>query len=108
MESTEKFQLDRDGAKAKIRFLYKSLDEIVVIKNTKQSEQHKYGFGRIQIPIFNVDKDCHQIWERGVFAYRMLEDIYGKYEDVPSKVFEVTRHGNADDLSTYYICNMIK
>lgn len=107
------FYLNKDKDTAKIRILYKSMDDVRLAPINKQDNplfacnpdelprefNSKY---QILIPIYNEDLNCKQLWPRGITWYRQLEQIYSKFEDVPSLVFQITRHGNLHDTHTKY------
>ena len=60
---------------------------------------HRYC---ILIPIYNEDRQCEQLWPRGITWYHRLEKIYELFEDVPSMVFQITRYGDLFDTHTKY------
>lgn len=107
------FVLQKDGETAKIRFLYKSMDEVRLAAKNKSDNplyacdpeelpkefNHMYC---ILIPIYNEDQQCEQLWPRGITWYHRLEKIYELFEDVPSMVFQITRYGDLFDTHTKY------
>ena len=97
--STENFTLTRDGEKARIRFLYDSLDEV---ESEDAPEELKFLQKVIRIPIYNMDKGCEQVWVRSVLTYVRLERLYKKYDEVPNKIFEITRYANYGDIHSRY------
>lgn len=95
----DKLVLTHDGDKARIRFLYDSLDEVEVVDAPEELKELQKI---IRIPIFNLDKGCRQIWERSVLAYIRLERLYARYKDVPNKIFEIKRYANFGEIHSRY------
>ena len=59
---------------------------------------------KIFIPIYNIDQDKVQIWERGKNYSKRLARIASKYDSIVSQVFEIERDGAAGYQKTeYYI-----
>ena len=103
---------------ARVRFLYKTLedvDPVPIISDTDPDLEKMFG-GEIeirgqeypimrtclQIPVFNVDLGCKQVWVRSIMSYHTLEQIYQKYPDAMDYVFKITRYGNQGDMGTRY------
>lgn len=97
--------LDKDGQKARIRFTGSSADNVAIVDTympDSNGVMHKVKC--IHIPIYNEELQCDQIWSRTIFSYNQLRKIYEQYDNVPSYIFEIIRHGNKFDLHTYYTC----
>jgi hypothetical protein len=105
MMTDEKFILTKDKEKARVRFLYQSLEEVTPV------ELHSPALGKtrkmINIPIYNEDAKCRQIWERSIFIYPTLEKIYAQYDNVPEYIFEIIRLGEPGDIHTKYDINCL-
>lgn len=57
---------------------------------------------KLFIPIYNIDEDRAQIWERGKKFYAKLSSIMSRYPNTVSHVFEVERNGKPKDTQTTY------
>lgn len=57
---------------------------------------------RLFIPLYNIDADEVQIWERGKNFFPTLAGYCARNPEVVSVVTEVERHGKPNDTSTTY------
>lgn len=103
--TNERFILTKDKESAKVRFLYQSLEEVIPVEMHSQAPGKSWKM--INIPIYNEDTKCRQIWERSIFIYPMLEKIYTQYDNVPEYIFEITRLGEPGDIHTKYDINCL-
>lgn len=117
-----RFTLANDGDSADVIFLYKTQKDIMIadpvhyIKNFdyngyvhcngKGCEVCKKGVrvqGRLFIPLYDIESDTIKYWDRSVyFATQIQKDVFGKYPNPSEIVFEIIRHGEARDMSTWY------
>lgn len=130
-EATElMFGLLSDKATAKVRFLYRSIDEIIPVKVHAVYKENDEGhtaiynvkclddecplckagqrvYSRLYIPIYNEGTKSVQIWERGSLAYKSMKfsKLFEKFPYLPKHTFTVTRHGNFGDRCTFYSIN---
>lgn len=57
---------------------------------------------RIYIPLYNYETKTIQFWDRSAKTARVVKDLYNKYNDIPSFIFEIKRHGDLGDRNTSY------
>lgn len=120
------FSLHDDGDVAKIRLLYNNIDDVeglsvhkIEVDGKKRyvnclreyndpldacpfCRERMYTTAKLFIPIYNVDEDKIQVWERGKKFFKKLSSLCARYPDLVSHVFEVERNGKAGDQQTTY------
>lgn len=122
------FSLKNDKDVARVRFLYESVDDVegiavhdVDINGKKRwvnclrdyneptdrcpfCREHKPQRAKIFIPVYNVDEDQVQIWERGKTMFAKLSSVFGRYSKKPivAQEFEIERNGKPQDQGTQY------
>ena len=62
----------------------------------------KFVTAKLFVPIYNVDEDKTQIWERGKKFISKISSICARYPDVVSHKFEIERNGKPGDTQTVY------
>ena len=120
------FSLKNDGDVARVRFMYESVDDVagyavheVEIDGKKRyvncirdynepldecpfCAARKFQTAKLFIPIYNIDEERVQTWERGKKFFSKMSSICARYPDVVSHVFEIERNGRPGDTSTTY------
>ena len=122
------FSLKNDKDTARVRFLFNGIDDVsnlglsvheVQVGDKKRAVNclREYGgsiedcpFCRAQIPIrakyfipiYNIEQDKVQIWERGKKFGNKLSSLCGRYQNLVSHVFEIERNGMPGDQQTTY------
>lgn len=120
------FSLKNDKEVAQVRFMYNSVEDVEgfavheveidgkkryvnCLREYNQSKdvcpfcrEGKYTTAKLFIPIYNVDEDKTQIWERGKKFISKISSICARYPNVVSHVFEIERNGAKGDTSTTY------
>ena len=124
------FSLKDDGDVARVRFMYNNADDIdgyavheVEIDGRKRyvnclreynsrlddcpfCRERKFQAAKLFIPLYNVDEDKVQIWERGKTYFSIIAGLMTRYAsaDKPlvSQQFEIERNGKKGDNSTRY------
>ena len=120
------FSLKNDRDVARVRFMYNSIDDVtgyavhqVEVDGRKRyvnclrnyndpidkcpfCKAHHFQMAKLFIPIYNVDADKVQIWDRGKKFFGDISSIVARYPNVVSQEFEIERHGRAGDTSTTY------
>ncbi len=120
------FSLKNDKDVAKVRFMYNGIDDVegyavhqVEIDGKKryvnclrEYNQPKdvcpfckagmFNTAKLFIPVYNVDEDKVQIWERGKKFISKISSICARYPDVVSHVFEIERNGKPHETTTTY------
>jgi hypothetical protein len=120
------FSLKNDGDVAKIRFLYTGIDDVeglsvhrVEIGDKKRyvnclreyndpvdvcpfCRERMFTTAKLFIPVYNIDEDKVQIWERGKKFFGKMSSLCSRYPNIVSHIFEIERNGKAGDTSTTY------
>ena len=120
------FSLKNDKDVAQVRFMYNSIDDVegyavhqVEIDGKKRyvnclreynqpvddcpfCKAKMYTVAKVFVPIYNIDEDRVQVWERGKKFISKISSICARYPDVVSHKFEIERNGKAGDTSTTY------
>lgn len=120
------FGLANDGDVARVRFMYESAEDVegyavheVEIDGRKRyvncireyneplSEcpfcaAKRFQVAKLFIPIYNIDEDRVQTWERGKKFFGKMSSLCARYPDVVSHVFEIERNGKKGETSTTY------
>lgn len=120
------FSLKNDKDVARVRFLYESIEDVeglavhqVEIEGKKRYVNciREYGqpmdtcpfcaakmftTAKYFVPVYNMDEDRVQTWERGKQFGAKLSSICGRYPNLVSHVFEIERNGKPGDTSTTY------
>lgn len=120
------FSLKNDGDVAKVRFLYNSIDDVegfavhqIELDGKKRyvnclreynqpidtcpfCRERKFTQAKLFIPLYNIDEDKIQVWERGKKFFSKISSICSRYPNVVSHVFEVERNGKKGETTTTY------
>ena len=120
------FSLKNDGDVADIRFLYNDIEDVDGIsvhrvevdgKNRYVNclreyndpldacpfcRERMYTTAKLFIPVYNIDEDKVQVWERGKKFFSKLSSLCSRYPNLVSHVFEVERNGKPGDTQTTY------
>lgn len=120
------FSLKNDKDVASVRFLYDSIEDVqgyavheVEIDGKKRYVNclREYGqpmdvcpfcaakmfvTAKYFIPIYNIDEDRMQTWERGKKFGNKLSSICARYPHLVSHTFEIERNGKQGDQGTTY------
>ena len=120
------FSLKNDKDVATVRFMYNSIDDVtgyavheVEIEGKKRyvnclreynqpkdvcpfCRANKYTTAKLFVPIYNVDEDRVQVWERGKKFISKISSICARYPDVVSHKFEIERNGKKNETTTTY------
>lgn len=120
------FSLKNDKDVAQVRFMYDSVDDIegyavheVEIDGKKRyvnclreynepkdkcpfCRANMFTTAKLFIPIYNIDQDRVQVWERGKNFIGKISSICARYPHVVSHKFEIERNGQKGDTSTTY------
>ena len=124
------FSLKDDGDVARVRFMYNGIDDVegyavheVEVNGKKRwvnclrdynspvedcpfCANKRFQTAKLFIPIYNVDEDKIQIWERGKTFFQKMSSLCARYSnsDTPlvSQEFEIERNGKKNSTSTRY------
>ena len=122
------FSLKNDRDVATVRFLYNTADDVegyavheVEIDGKKRyvnclreynqpiddcpfCKARKYQVAKLFIPMYNVDEEKVQVWERGKKFFNKLSSVLSRCDADPicSQTFEIERNGKAGDTQTTY------
>ena len=120
------FSLKNDKDLAHVRFMYNGIDDVegyavhqVEIDGKKRwvnclreynqpmdtcpfCREKMFTSAKLFIPLYNIDEDKVQVWERGKKFISKISSICARYPDVVSHVFEIERNGKKGETSTTY------
>lgn len=120
------FSLKNDKDVARVRFLYRGIDDVegfavhsVEIDGKKRyvnclreynqpvdtcpfCRAKKFTQAKLFVPLYNMDEEKVQIWERGKKFFSKISSICARYPDVVSHVFEIERNGKKGETTTTY------
>lgn len=124
------FSLKDDGDTARVRFMYNGIDDLegyavheVEIDGKKRyvnclrdynspiddcpfCREHNRQVAKLFIPVYNIEEDKMQVWERGKKYFAKITSLISRYSDAKtpfcSQVFDIERHGKKNDTSTQY------
>lgn len=120
------FSLKNDKDVARVRFMYNDIDDVegyavhqVEIDGRKRwvnclreynepkdkcpfCRENMFTSAKLFVPIYDVDNDRVQIWERGKKFIGKISSICARYPNVVSHIFEIERNGQKGDTSTTY------
>ena len=121
------FSLKNDKETARVRFMYAKPDDVegfsvheVEVDGKKRyvnclrdyndpldvcpfCREHKPVYAKLFVPLYNIDEDKIQIWERGKKFYATLSGILARTRGhIASTVFEIERNGKPKDTATTY------
>lgn len=120
------FSLKNDKDTARVRFMYNGIDDVegyavhqVEIDGKKRwvnclreynepkdkcpfCRENKFTSAKLFVPIYNVDEDKCQVWERGKKFISKISSICARYPNVVSHVFEIERNGKKGETTTTY------
>lgn len=120
------FSLVNDKDVARVRFMYESAEDVegyavheVMIDGRKRyvncireynepldncpfCAARKFQVAKLFIPLYNVDEDRVQTWERGKKFFAKMASLCARYPDVVSHVFEIERNGRKGEQTTTY------
>lgn len=89
-----------DGKKKYINCLREYNDPVEVCPFC---EAKKKLLAKLFIPLYNVDKDEIQVWERGKQFFPTLSSYCARNPEVVSLITEVERHGKPNSTDTTYL-----
>lgn len=123
------FSLKNDKDVATVRFMYNGIDDVegyavhqVEVDGKKRyvnclraynepldncpfCREKKFQQAKLFIPIYNVDEDKVQIWERGKKFFAKISSLCARYANgvnLVSQQFEIERNGKPHDTQTTY------
>lgn len=120
------FSIKNDKEVAHVRFLYNGIDDVsgysvheIELNGKKRYVNclREYGdpvdacpfckagkFNQVKyfVPIYNMDTDSLQTWERGKKFGAKLTSMCSRYPNTVSHTFEIERNGKAGDTQTTY------
>ena len=124
------FKIEKDMGVKRIRFMYNNVDEIEgmsvhkvkvndkdryvnclreynePVDNCPFCREHKKLEARLIMPVYNIDEDAVQIWDRGKSMFQKVIGQCTRYSnekiDIVNNIFEIERHGKEGDKKTTY------
>lgn len=120
------FTLKDDGDKARVRFLYNTMDDVVgyAVHKVQVGDKERYVnclrayneplekcpfcaaqmkiTPRLFLKVYNEDSGECQIWERSKSYFQKLSGYANRYKPLYNEVIEIERHGKKGDKQTDY------
>jgi hypothetical protein len=120
------FSLKNDKDVARVRFMYNDINDVegfavhqVEVDGKKRyvnclreyneptdkcpfCANHQFQTAKLFIPLYNVDENRVQVWERGKKFFAKISSICARYNDLVSHTFEIERNGKAGSTQTTY------
>lgn len=123
------FSLKNDKDVARVRFMYNSIEDVggyavheVTVNDKKRyvnclrsynepidkcpfCAAKKYQTAKMFIPLYNVDEERQQVWERGKKYFAKISSICARYatkDNLCSHIFEIERNGKKGETTTTY------
>lgn len=120
------FSLKNDKDVARVRFLYNDVEDMeafavhqVEVDGKKRyvnclreyndpvdkcpfCEDHQFQQVKFFIPLYNLDQDKVQVWERGKKFIGKISGLCTRFAPLVSHVFEIERNGKAGSTDTTY------
>lgn len=120
------FSLKNDKDVARVRFLYNGIADVEgdSVHEIERNGKKRYvnclrGYGdpvdvcpfckagkfvqvKYFVPLYNLDTETYQTWERGKKFGAKLTSICSHYPNTVSHIFEIERNGKAGDTQTTY------
>lgn len=120
------FSLKNDKDVARVRFLYNGIDDVSgyavhqvevdgkkrwvnclreynqPIDNCPFCREKKKVQAKLFVPLYNIDEDKEQIWERGKKFFPKISSVCARYPNLVSHVFEIERNGKKGEQTTTY------
>lgn len=120
------FSLKNDHDVARVRFMYESIDDVEgyavhqveldgkkryvnclrayndPIDNCPFCAAKQFQTAKLFIPLYNVDEERIQIWERGKKFFSKVSSLCARYSNLVSHVFEIERNGKPGSTQTTY------
>lgn len=125
------FSLKDDGDTARVRFMYNNIEDVegfavheVEIEGRKRyvnclrdynsplddcpfCREHKKQLAKLFVPIYNLDEDKVQVWERGKKFFGEISSLIARYSNENSpfcaEIFDIQRQGKKGSTSTQYL-----
>lgn len=120
------FSLKNDKDIARVRFMYNGIEDVegyavhqVEIDGKKRyvnclreynepvdkcpfCKAKMFTTAKLFIPIYNMDEERVQVWERGKKFISKISSICARYPNVVSHIFEIERNGKKGETTTTY------
>lgn len=123
------FSIAKNNGVKRVRFMYNTIDDMegLSVHKVKVNGKERYVNclrdynspkddcpfcrenkpvqAKLFIPIYNIDEDQVQIWDRGkTFFEKMTSQFsrYGTKKNMVQNIFEIERHGEPKDMNTTY------
>ena len=123
------FSLTKDGEVKQVRLMYNKAEDVegLLVHKVEVNGKERYVNclrnyddplevcpfcrdkkpvqARIFIPIYNINEDAVQVWDRGKTMFSKIMGLFGRYavkNNLVNNIFEVERHGKANDQKTTY------
>lgn len=103
--STHKVQVgDKERYVNCLRSYNEPLDNCPFCRENKETKKYPVQ-ARLFIPVYNLEEDAVQIWDRGKTMFQKMTSLCSRYatkHDLVSNIFEIERNGKPKDTNTTY------
>lgn len=128
------FSISKNMETKRVRFMYNTIDDIegmsvhkITVKGKNGKDKYRYvnclreynqpiddcpfckakmtPQARLFIPVYNIDEDAVQTWDRGKTMFQQLIGFCKRYSndrDIVNNVVDIERHGESGDQGTTY------
>ena len=120
------FSLKNDKDVARVRFMYRGIEDVegYAVHEISVDDKKRYvnclrsyneplekcpfcaakqfQTAKLFIPLYNIDTDRVEVWERGKKFFGKMSGICARYPDTVSHIFEIERNGKKGDTGTTY------
>ena len=120
------FSLKNDKDVAQVRFMYDGIEDVegIAVHKVEVNGKKRYvnclrsyndpmdmcpmcrekyfQIAKLFIPVYNIEEDRIQIWERGKKFFQKMSSLCSRYPNLVSHVFEIERNGKAGSTQTTY------
>jgi hypothetical protein len=123
------FSIQNDKEVKQVRFMYDGVDDIEGMSVHKVEvdgkdryvnclreynqpvddcpfcREKKFAMARLFIPVYNIDEDAVQVWDRGKTMFSKMTSLCSRYatkNNLVNNIFEIERNGKPKDTNTKY------
>lgn len=119
------FKLEDDGDTARVRFLFKNLDDVAyAVHDVKEGDKYRtvnclrdYNSPiddcpfcaarvaqkvKLYIPIYDVESGTVKVWQRPKSFMKKLSSVHARFNPIYETEFEIERNGKKGDMQTTY------
>ena len=103
IEGMSVHKVEVDGKKRYVNCLREYKDSVDVCPFCREKKAIQ---ARLFIPVYNIDEDAIQIWDRGKTMFQKISSVCSRYANkntnLVNNIFEIERNGKPKDTNTTY------